>query len=218
MVTVSPTGIYYRAAGEAQSTVEAQALAVANSVNAAIGLVPIVPTSVAVGSGSGSANSNGLVTVTAANSVALNGVFSSLYRYYRVVMSLRNTANNTQALMLRLRASGTDVTTNYIYQGPDGYVNTNSNANGSTAGWNTSFYLVGYVAPTSGSGTIDIMEPFLTVSTGFHSTNQALNSATGACYMRLVQGEHSITSSYDGFTIFPNGDSFTGTVQVYGYR
>lgn len=183
------------------------------------GMVPVIPTSVSVASGSASVNSAGTITFTGASSISINGVFTSAYRNYKVVYNARNTANNTQSSWLRLRGAGADVVTNYIYQGPDGVINSaGTNSNASTGGWNSNAMLVGYFAPTSGSGTIEIMEPAVAASTGFHNTSQCLNSSTNAFYSRLVQGENSIGSSYDGFTIYPQADSITGTFTIYGYR
>ena len=47
------------------------------SVGTTPGLVPMVPSSVAVGSGTGTASANGQLTFTTASSVSLNGVFTS---------------------------------------------------------------------------------------------------------------------------------------------
>lgn len=183
------------------------------------GLVPIIPTSVSVASGSASVNSTGTVTFTGASSISINGVFTSAYRNYRVVYNARNAAANTQSSWVRLRNAGTDVSTNYIWQGPDGVINSaGTNSNSSVGGWNSNGMLIGYVTPTSGSGTVEIMEPAIAASTGFHCASQGLNSSTNAFYTRLVQGENSIGSSYDGFTMYPQADSITGTFTIYGYR
>lgn len=184
-----------------------------------MGLKNVVPTSVVVGSGSATVNSNGSVTFTGVSSVSLNGVFTSTYRNYRIVYTARNVAANTQSSWIRLRNAGTDVSTNYIWQGPDGVINSaGTNSNSSVGGWNSSGMLIGYVTPTSGSGTVEIMEPAIAASTGFHCASQGLNSSTNAFYSRLIQGENSIGSSYDSYTVYPQADTITGTMTVYGYN
>lgn len=183
------------------------------------GLVPVIPSSVAVGSGSGSFNSTtGLVTFTGASSISINGIFTSSYTNYKVEFNLRETTNNTTALWTRLRATGTDTTTGYYYQGPDGYVNSGGNASGSTGAYNFNAFLVGYATPSSGSGDIDFMRPQEAAATGFHSRNQALNTTTGALYTRLVQGANTSTTQFDGFTLYPNANGITGTIKVYGWN
>jgi hypothetical protein len=51
------------------------------------GLVQIVPSSVTVASGSGSANGNGAVEFSGCSSISLNGIFSSSYDNYRILIS-----------------------------------------------------------------------------------------------------------------------------------
>ncbi len=79
------------------------------------GLVPIVPTSVAVGSGTGTANANGQVTFTTASSVSLNGVFSATYKNYLVIFN-EDTASTTSAIQFRMRLAGTDNSTASSYR------------------------------------------------------------------------------------------------------
>jgi len=83
------------------------------------GLVKIVPTSVAVGSGSGSASALGIVTFSGASSVSLNGVFSSTYKNYRINFDniIMPVGAGGTDMLLRLRANGTNTTTNYTGAG-----------------------------------------------------------------------------------------------------
>jgi hypothetical protein len=72
-----------------------------------VGLVPIVPTSVSVGSGSASVNAAGLATFTGATHVTLNGVFSSAYAGYKIMFG--TTANSaTGTATYRFAQGGTD--------------------------------------------------------------------------------------------------------------
>lgn len=183
------------------------------------GLVPVIPSSVVVTGGSGSFNSTtGLITFTGVTGVNARGVFTSNFTNYKVVFNLRETTNNTTALWTRLSLNGTDTTSAYYYQGPDGYVNSGGNANGSTGAWNFNTFLVGYATPSSGSGDIDFMRPQEAAATGYHSRNQALNTTTGALYTRLVQGANTATTQFDGFTLYPNANGITGTMKVYGWN
>jgi hypothetical protein len=211
MATVSPTGIYYRAAGEAQSTVEAQALAVANSVNNAIGLVPVVPSSVAVGSGSASSSSTGLVTFTGVTNVSLNSCFSSAYTNYRIVY--RGTGTVDTGFSFQLRVAGTtNSSANYdghlCYWGAGGagYVNqSNSNQIG------------GIFGHAYQNGTFEVFRPYLSDITAMTFYGAAQN-LSGATEQHTSSGNYKQATSFDGFTLTFNGGTFTGTVQVYGYR
>jgi len=84
-----------------------------NAANVAAGLKPIVPSSVAIGSGSSSISTLGTVTFTTASSVSLNGVFTSTYKNYRLVVNLTTSQTSSQVLGLKMRASSVDTSTGY---------------------------------------------------------------------------------------------------------
>jgi hypothetical protein len=72
------------------------------------GLAKIVPTSVTVGSGSGSASALGTVTFSGCSSVSLNGVFSSAYNNYKVLVNVNSIdSTGTNIIYLRFGTSGT---------------------------------------------------------------------------------------------------------------
>ena len=75
------------------------------------GLTLIAPSSTANSGGSVS-TSGGEVTYTSVSSVSLNGVFSSTYTNYLIMVDSLITST-TADILLRWRASGTDTTTNY---------------------------------------------------------------------------------------------------------
>jgi hypothetical protein len=179
------------------------------------GLAKIVPTSVAVGSGSGSVDSNGNVTFSGASSVSLNDVFSATYQNYVISVSFTGTA--AAYLGLRLRVSGSDASGgDYVW----GFVA--ANVSGS------SFVLAGTGATSSNisrfqnsansisSVIFTIFRPFDAVRTTFHGTSfydDGVNVATPAA----IGGNHSLLTSYAGFTLLPASGNITGTIRVYGY-
>lgn len=82
------------------------------------GLVPVTPTSVNVTSGTATVDSTGLITVSSASDIKLNGIFSSGYRHYEIRYA-RPDSNSTSAnVYIRFTTGGTDNSvSNYIYSG-----------------------------------------------------------------------------------------------------
>ena len=219
MATTSPVGIYYRTQAEARPTDEAMALSLANSVDAAVGLVPITPASVAVGAGSASVGAGGLVTVTAAQTISLNGVFSSAYRNYRIDFGIESSAGGNGSLAARFRNAGVDrSTTDYLTSGVYMYAANSVGAYSAT----TTFYDVGYSYQSAGSYstfTLEVMDPAKPGRSKFRSWNVGLNSSGQAASFH-TNCLHNLDQSHDGITLLGTGSAptYTGTIRVYGYR
>ena len=172
------------------------------------GLVPIVPTSAAVGSGTATFSSTtGFVTVTGASSVSLNGVFTATYNNYFINLNLLPAAG-TPIPTFRIRAAGTDLTTStYSYSG--GY------SDATTLGWlfgsasATSIFLP-QLKTVAGMVPIQINSPFLSAYTTL-TTNGYGNGH------QFTGGIVNNSTSYDGFTITTPSSTLTGTISVFGY-
>jgi hypothetical protein len=78
------------------------------------GITPVVPTSVVVGSGTGTANANGQVTFSGASSISLNGVFTSTYTNYLMMLNIQS-RSTTNFVSLRFRVAGTDTSSSNYY-------------------------------------------------------------------------------------------------------
>ena len=176
------------------------------------GLVPVVPTSVNVTGGSATVSTNGLVTMTNATGISLNGVFTSAYKSYRVLLEIQ-TASAVPGGSVRLRASGTDSTSGYAWMG---YRAINwagaAGLNGTSSGSDWGIWDV-YSGATVGAATLDIMRPAETtftkyVSSGYHGSN-----AVGSSY---YNGHHGANTAYDGLT-YTTSVAVTGTFQILGY-
>ena len=117
---------------------------------------------------------------------------------------------------MRLRASGTDSTTNYSSQRLNAYATTvvTSLNPTSTDDW----YLAFVNATTANSYTVSmqIFNPAL-ASSSRHLSNIFSVENNGPNNIMFSSGYHTTASAYDGFTIFTSGTSFTGTIRVYGY-
>jgi LysM repeat protein len=175
------------------------------------GMVLIKPTSIANSGGSASIETNGQVTFTTVASLSLNGVFSALYDNY--IISTQESATNDNNMSLRLRSSGTDDSSaNYNYQ--------NLIANGTSVsgsrGSSGSAWILGTHGSTLRSGqSVSLYGPFLTQPTAYRGvyTHSYLSGTFDDS-----AGTHSLSSSYDGFTLFMATGSTTGKLTVYGVK
>lgn len=166
--------------------------------------------------------SGGLVFITSASpsavaSVSINNCFSSAYDNYFVTMTTSAYVGVEASMSMRLRASGTDATTNYATQRLAAYATslvTESNALGTDEwyfGFNNS------TNPTSYVISLQVFNPFLATSSRYLG-NCFIKETAGPPNILSFGGYHSTASSYDGFTILTSGGaSFTGTIRVYGY-
>lgn len=184
--------------------------AITNIVNAT-GLVLVPPASVA---GTGVAMTQlGKVTVAGASSASLNGVFTSAYDNYLIVCNLTFSASSLLSLLMR--AAGTDnVAAAYAYQAVQG--------SGATAGaggitGQTSTFLTNQAGTLADCRT-DIFGPALAAATRYWSEFYSVAGTSQAA--GAIAGEHTVASSFDGFTIKPatGGATMTGTIRVYGYN
>jgi hypothetical protein len=162
-----------------------------------------------------------LINTTTFSSVAsqsINSVFSSTYANYKIMLEISASSGTSLSMDLRLRASGTDASTDYksmLATFEDNWTTGTTVSIGST-----DRILIGYRHQTTGDSfsSIDISNPFATKNTqslGFYNSTGTGGASSGNA--GNVQGVLVNTTSYDGFTIFPNTGTFSGTVRIYGY-
>ena len=187
------------------------------SVSVAPGLVPIVPSSVVVGSGTGTASTNGQVTFAAASSVSLNDVFTSSYRNYRIVFNT-TAASGTGTITIRLRAAGSDITaTNYLAQTLEGNGN-NAPTNAIATGQSSWPYMsLGSNVDSVNAFVWDLFNPQATAYTTGVAINGNVDSGS-ASRIILRNYVYQATTSADGLSFIMSANNFTGTVTVYGYN
>ena len=176
------------------------------------GLVVMTPSSIAYSGTSASINADGSVSFSACTSLSLNGVFTGDYDNYMV--ALRSIGSASAAVGVRLRASGVDedsasnyYTHQYLYAG-----STTVSAGRSS---NNVWFL--YINSTTlyGGTTQYIYGPYLAQPTAHRSvSSDPRDSATINDYA----GTHSLSTSYDGFTLFQSTDNFSGLVTVFGFN
>jgi len=170
------------------------------------GLELITPTSV---DGTGVSLSGAKVIFTDERTISVNGVFDSTYDNYLVVIRLRTTS--ASVMNARLRANGSDAS------GSD-YTVQELRAGGSVS---TQRFLANYFRV--GGAHSDVAQngshayfygPALAQPTAVRSL--CIRSDSGA---RIIDNAntHSLSTSYDGFTIVENGSGMlTGALTIYG--
>jgi hypothetical protein len=175
------------------------------------GLAKIVPSSVAVGSGTGSASALGTVTFTGVSSVSFNNVFSATYDNY--LIHGRLTCSTDAPIYFRARSSGTDNTSSnykracwyYTFQNPSVWNNYESSADLAQQ------FPIGGIGSVNNLIQCEVSSPFLTDET-------IIRGQTSGNNQFFSHGVMSVTTSYDGCTIYPNSGTMTGTLSVYGYN
>jgi hypothetical protein len=174
------------------------------------GLVSMTPTSIAHSGTSASINADGGVDFTAVTSLSLNGVFTSDYDNYVVIMGHEGSA--AYPVYARLRASGSDATgSNYTWQ----YILASSTSVSALRSAD-SYWLAADAATTKGGVTISIYGPALAQPTAFRKVDNYPNS--GATIIDAAS-THSLSTAYDGFSlIMLGGRTITGNVHVFGYE
>lgn len=178
------------------------------------GLVPVVPTSVTVGSGSGSVSTTGVVSITGVNSVALNGCFTSTYRTYRIIYTIGS--STATSLQMRLRSSGVNNSANYYAAGGITRVTGATSSYATNNGADAGFGQLNGPAIGASFGVIDMIDT-QTASWARYSGVVWGGDAT-SMLSSAVAGLHANVGTFDGLLLFPNAGTFDGQIQVYGYR
>ena len=157
-------------------------------------------------------------TVTSATSFSLpNSTFTSSYRNYRIVWSATFSATGT--LTMRLRASGTDVSSANYQNVFAGRLNDNSALTVNDAG--TTSATIGYQANSSTQVQgfiLDVFSPQLSTFKAFHFSSTT--AAASGAFIGTVQGGGclNVTTACDALSIISSAaSSITGTYRVYGY-
>jgi hypothetical protein len=150
-------------------------------------------------------------SLSAVSSVSLNGVFTSAYENYVIVMKLLATGANT-ALSMRLRAAGSDNTTANSYIEQLLQVTNTTVAGGRTT---SNIWQIGSISSTTVSAlNLQIFAPQLAEPTAFmaHQMNPGSSAILEQHY-----GTHNQSTAYDGFTVSLS-NAITGSLRVYGYQ
>lgn len=184
---------------------------------ARVGLVPIIPTSVAVGSGSASVNGSGLVTMTAVSSISLNDIFSSGYLNYQINVVLNQSSVADANIWGRLRASGSDSNTSY-YEGGTLQVAAALSAinNLNIAQWDLGRTHSAVNPLSHASMTFKVFQPAVANPTTFYTESISWNNSNTVTFR--FSGFHTALTAYTGMSLIVSSGTFGGTLKVYGYN
>ena len=153
-------------------------------------------------------------TITATATTNVNSVFSATYQNYYINFTLSAATGGNVDLTFRLRASGTDATTNYSNERIYGYNGTvgETRNSGGTDDWP----LAQTNNTAQGAFQMSIMNPFDAAPTKQFSQLMSTGAANGF-QLDLIAGYNSNATSYDGFSIL-SGGTISGTLRVYGLK
>jgi hypothetical protein len=153
--------------------------------------------------------------MSAVASQSINDVFSATYDNYKILFN-NFTGSGGPQVNLRLRSSGTDASgANYNRQ----YIFANNTSlSGLRSTGLTSFDTVSHARTTYPVPLeIFLVNPFQATETSLVSLNDDGQTGTNI-RLFLANYNHTLTTSYDGFTIIPASGTITGSVSVYGFR
>jgi hypothetical protein len=155
-------------------------------------------------------------TFSAVSTVSLNNCFSSTYDHYKVIIN--NYGSAVSFTRWRLRAGGSDNSSaGYFRYGFNTAYNSGSLVlynGGSETSW---VPCTSYGNSAAGSGTTELFVSMPFVNTSYTMTSTDCNdSSAGQSYK--LNGTFNATTSFDGFSMFPNGGTITGTITVYAIR
>lgn len=170
--------------------------------------------------------SQGLVYITsatfsAASSVNVDNCFSATYDHYYIKIE-SNGDNAAGGNHVQLRASGSnDSTSNYDRQRIDADSTSVSAARqtGTTYFTNAGGYRIN--ASLTGSYVrswteLWISHPYSAQNTRAYVNNSATSGAGADIAIQFTSYTHNVASAFDGFTAYPSGGIFTGSLVVYG--
>jgi hypothetical protein len=180
------------------------------------GLISMTPTSITHSGTSATINADGGVDFTAVTSLSLNGVFTSDYDNYLIVIRHRGVSGSgNQILVMRMRAAGSDASgSNYVSQ--ELSANSTTVSSSRTAS-RTNAYVAHANADLEGGDQIHVYGPALAQPTAFRNVSFYGRSNTAA--ITDFASTHSLSTAYDGFNLAGNdGNGFTGNVHVFGYE
>ena len=145
--------------------------------------------------------------------------FTATYENYKVLITLNTSANDTD-FFLRLRASGSDNSTNNYFYGIYSFRSNNTANNyGAASVSNISIGQTESGRATSDDYyyTVDISQPFLTRNTKIVFQGQDLDGSSNFT-SRGGGGILNVSSSFDSASFIVGAGTITGKYSVYGYN
>jgi hypothetical protein len=154
-------------------------------------------------------------TFSAQSSVSIDNVFSSTYDNYRLLFTFDSASTNATYNSIRLRASGSDTSTNYKTFRNYGYTGTLASGDLDPVGTDE-WFISDNGTSFNGAGVVDMT---------MYSPNRAKYSVAtvhsaynwGSYTNATVSEWQTDSTQFDGFTLLVNSGTITGNVSIYGY-
>jgi hypothetical protein len=143
-------------------------------------------------------------TYSGVSSQSVNNVFSSTYRNYKAFITI--TGSVAAQTEIRMRASGSDNTSSNYEQEADF-------ASRSTV---SKWQLMRTDVSQGGTAIVDFIGPYENEKTIFN--NQTIGHDDTNVDAQYIAGRMTVTTAYDGFTIFPQSGTISGRITIYGYN
>ena len=175
------------------------------------GFVPVTPTSIA--GATGSISSTGRVSITSGTGFFLNGIFTSSFRNYKIIIDHRNMGGAYE--YARFCYSDNNHTTGGAYYGGGFYRQGGSTGIWQNTGDGYSYASIGYTAD-GGYTMIDVMSPQWNGSYGkmlvFNSYGAGSHTQVWSDWM------WNGWDAFSGIYIYNGGANYSAEVEVYGYN
>jgi len=154
-------------------------------------------------------------TFSAQSSVSINNVFSSTYDNYRLLFTFDSASVNATYNSIRLRASGSDTSTNYKTFRNFGYTGTVASGDLDPVGTDE-WFISDNGTSFNGAGVVDMT---------MYSPNRAKYSVAtthsaynwGSYTNATIAEWQTDATQFDGFTLLVSSGTITGNVSIYGY-
>jgi hypothetical protein len=152
---------------------------------------------------------------SAVSSLNAANVFSSSYTNY--LIKLRYTTSGFNDIFIQMSNAGTPATgANYNFQSMGAYGNTTATIEGAdsqtsgriTSGTNGTFY---------SSANIELFSPFVAEATTMLASGMISEGSYTGAVVKVAYTNHTLATSYDGFTLLVATGTMTGAYTVYGY-
>jgi len=152
-------------------------------------------------------------TFTASSAYDVNGVFSSDFQNYRIIVSAYTAHSSLVSVNFQYRTASTLANGSDYYT--KGWYNFTSLTNYAPAA-QTNWYVMDCFnnAAYQGRAVLDVFSPNeATRTAGVSSAIETYNT-----YTYQFNNTHAVGTAYTGFRLSPNTSTITGTVAIYGYR
>lgn len=187
------------------------ALELANATTNKSGLVPIIPSSLGTSSGTATYSSTtGLITVSGSSGFGINDVFTSAYTNYRIIMS--GSMSVSGVLQMRFKSGTSDISSgNYYYNLLE--------ANSTMQVYRFTAQTIGRIGYFNNGQTANVvMDVFSPAPASESWLRASFTGSDGLIWLSETANRLATADACSGIAFLPQSGTFSGTVQVYGYR